>query len=227
MDLSDHPPVLDDVGQLSNRHRSQYLVQTLGTVITFGFDTAVSVTIADAVRLGRYMIRSPLVLERLKWDTERGEVTYQARPQRSKGPAGGLERWDVLEFIARVTDHIPEPGQQLIRNWGYYSNASRAKRLRESSLQSSAPPMQDQQRKPDSDEGQRQRRLGWAKMIQKVYEIDPLLCSFCGAEVKILSFIIESKTIKKILDWMGLPSHKPEPLAPSPPIFKDTVYVPF
>ncbi len=64
-------------------------------------------------------------------------------------------------------------------------------------------------------------------MIQKVYEIDPLRCSFCGAEVKILSFIIESKTIKKILDWMGLPSHKPEPLAPSPPIFKDTVYVPF
>ncbi len=52
-------------------------------------------------------------------------------------------------------------------------------------------------------------------------------CSFCGAEVKILSFIIESKTIKKILDCMGLPSHKPEPLAHSPPIFKDTVYVPF
>ena len=119
-----------------------------------------------------------------------------------------------------------EPGQQLIRNWGYYSNASRAKRLRESGLQSSAPPMQDQQCKPDSDEGQRQRRLGWAKMIQKVYEIDPLLCSFCGAEVKILSFIIESKTVKKILDCMGLPSQKPEPLAHSPPIFKDTVYVP-
>jgi len=34
-------------------------------------------------------------------------------------------------------------------------------------------------------------------MIQKVYEIDPLLCSFCGGEVKILSFIIKPKTIKK------------------------------
>lgn len=39
-----------------------------------------------------------------------------------------MVRWDVLEFIARVTDHIPEPGQQLIRNWGYYANASRGKR---------------------------------------------------------------------------------------------------
>ncbi|TDI35304.1 MAG: hypothetical protein E2P02_28130 [Acidobacteria bacterium] len=74
------------------------------------------------------MIRSTLVLERLNWDAERGEVTYQARPKRSKGPSGGIARWDVLEFIARATDHIPETGQQLIRNWGYHSNASRAKR---------------------------------------------------------------------------------------------------
>ncbi len=34
------------------------------------------------------------------------------------------------------------------------------------------------------------------------------------------------KTIKKILDAMALPSQKPEPLAHSPPLFKDTTYVP-
>ena len=53
----------------------------------------------------------------------------------------------------------------------------------------------------------------WHTMIQKIYEIDPLLCPFCGGEVKILSFIIKPKTIKKILDAMDLPSQKPEPLA--------------
>ena len=36
--------------------------------------------------------------------------------------------------------------------------------------------------------------------LQKVYEIDPLLCPFCGGEVKILSFIIKPKIIKKIVD---------------------------
>jgi len=88
----------------------------------FSVDASVRVeTITDAVRLGRYMIRSPLVLERLHWDAERAEVTYQARPKRSKGPSAGITRWDVLEFIARATDHIPETGQLLIRNWGYYS----------------------------------------------------------------------------------------------------------
>ena len=79
----------------------------------FFADASVRVeTTADAVRIGRYMIRSPLVLKRLKWDAERGEVTYQARPKRSKGPSGGIARWDVLEFIARVTDHIPHSSGQ-------------------------------------------------------------------------------------------------------------------
>ncbi len=63
-------------------------------------------------------------------------------------------------------------------------------------------------------------------MIHKVYEIDPLLCPFCGGEIKILSFIIKPRTIKKILDAMDLPSQKPVPLAHSPPLFRDTTYVP-
>ena len=71
----------------------------------FSADASVRVeTIADAVRLGQYMIRCPLVLERLNWDAERAEVTYQARPKRSKSPSAAIARWDVLDFIARVTD---------------------------------------------------------------------------------------------------------------------------
>ena len=165
------------------------------------------------------MIRCPLVLERLNWDAERAEVTYLARPKRSKGPSGAIARWDALEFIARITDHIPEPGQQLIRIWGYYANASRANRRRESGIENST---EDNLNGEDSSDAHRQRRLSWAKMIQKV---DPLLCSFCGGEVKILSFITKPKTIKKILDAMDLPSQKPEPLAHSP-LFRDTTYAP-
>jgi hypothetical protein len=190
----------------------------------FSADASVRVeTIADAVRIGRYMIRCPLVLERLSWDAERAQVTYQPRAKRSKGQAAGLTRWDVLEFIARITDHIPETGQQLVRNWGYYANASRAKRRRESGTQNSN---EDSQHGQDKSDANRQRRLSWAKMIQKVYEVDPLLCTFCGGEIKIISFITKSKTIKKILDAMHVPSQKPEPLAHSPPLFRDTTYVP-
>jgi hypothetical protein len=193
----------------------------------FSVDATVRVeTMTDAVRIGRYMIRCPIVLKRLQWDEERGEVVYAARPSRAKGPFGGVVRCNVLEFIARVTDHIPEPGQQLIRNWGYYSNVSRAQRRCDAEFES--PQKQegadiDQQ---DADGWRRRRKLTWAKLIQKVYEIDPLLCRFCRTEMKIIEFITEYPVIQKILTHTNFEPQQPEPLAHSPPLFKDTVYVP-
>ena len=82
----------------------------------------------------------------------------------------------------------------------------------------------------DVDGWRRRRKLTWAKLIQKVYEIDPLLCRFCGTEMKIISFITEYPLIKKILTHIDFESQQPEPLAHSPPLFnqgQDTVYVPF
>jgi len=64
-------------------------------------------------------------------------------------------------------------------------------------------------------------------LFLKVYEIDPLLCRFCGTEMKIISFITEYPVIKKILTHINFESQQPEPLAHSPPLFQDTVYVPF
>jgi hypothetical protein len=45
--------------------------------------------------------------------------------------------------------------------------------------------------------------------------------------MKVLSFITEYPVIRKILTHIDLKSQQPEPLAHSPPLFKDTVYVPF
>ncbi len=81
-----------------------------------------------AARLGRYMIRCPLVLERLSLDQDTGEVLYRTRPSRAAHPEGPVARWDVYELIARVLDHLPPPRHQLVRYWGYYSNVSRGKR---------------------------------------------------------------------------------------------------
>ena len=207
--------------------------QTVNNMLSWqhsGFSAHASVradTIKDAVQIGRYMIRCPIVLKRLQWDEESGEVVYAARPSRAKGPFGGVVRWDVLEFIARVTDHIPEPGQQLTRNWGYYANASRGKRRRNSELESPHEQEGTDIEEQDADGWRRRRKLTWAKLIQKVYEIDPLLCRFCGTEMKVISFITEYPVIRKILTHIDFESQQPEPLAHSPPLFKDTVYVPF
>jgi len=79
---------------------------------------------SEAVRLGRYGIRCPLVLERLSWDETSGEVVYRARAGHRDGRGHSVARWEVLEFLARLLDHVPELGQQLLRSWGCYSNAA-------------------------------------------------------------------------------------------------------
>jgi transposase len=32
---------------------------------------------------------------------------------------------------------------------------------------------------------------GWAEMIRKVYEVDPMVCPKCGGTVKVIAFIAE------------------------------------
>ena len=38
-----------------------------------------------------------------------------------------------------------------------------------------------------------------ARLIQKIYEVDPLTCAKCGGRMKILSFIEDPEIVKKIL----------------------------
>jgi len=32
---------------------------------------------------------------------------------------------------------------------------------------------------------------GWAEMIRKVYEVDPMVCPHCGGQMKIFTFLTE------------------------------------
>jgi len=55
--------------------------------------------------VGKYMIRPLLSLERLSLDELEGKVCYRYGEKPEE-----VERMDYLEFIARVTSHIPDKG---------------------------------------------------------------------------------------------------------------------
>jgi hypothetical protein len=68
-------------------------------------------------------------------------------------------------------------------------------------------------------------RMTWAALIKCVYEVDPLKCSRCGDEMRIISIINEDAIIEKILRHCGLwkeqaprppPEEKPPPVAAEP-----------
>jgi hypothetical protein len=65
----------------------------------------------ETERVGKYMIRPILSLKRLS--LHEGQVLYQYGKH-----SGETESMDYLEFIARVTSHIPDKGQVMVRYYG-------------------------------------------------------------------------------------------------------------
>ena len=47
-------------------------------------------------------------------------------------------------------------------------------------------------------------RKSWARLIQKIYEVDPLLFTKCQGQMKIISFIEGQAVIKQILQRLVL-----------------------
>ena len=53
-------------------------------------------------------------------------------------------------------------------------------------------------------------RIAWAKLLAWVGEAFPLACPNCGGDIRLISFITQPETIRKILTHVG------EPLVPPP-----------
>jgi len=59
--------------------------------------------------------------------------------------------------------------------------------------------------KPD-----RPHRIGWARLLKRVFDIDMQHCPNCGAgELKIIAAILERPVIEKILTHLGLDPQPP------------------
>lgn len=43
------------------------------------------------------------------------------------------------------------------------------------------------------------RKHAWARLLAKVYEVDPFVCPKCGAEMKVIAIIEDPDEIKRIL----------------------------
>jgi hypothetical protein len=73
--------------------------------------------------LCQYIVRSPVSLEKLYWDSATDTVLWHG-PKR--GHFRGENRYfSGLDFIARLTLHIPPKGKHLVRRYGVYSSRSR------------------------------------------------------------------------------------------------------
>ncbi|MCX6983546.1 MAG: transposase, partial [Lentisphaerae bacterium] len=192
-----------------------------------GFSVDKSVLIAakdsDALeRLVQYIARCPFSLDRILKITPTGHVVYKAEHdscRRFPEPASGdlrsgvsrnFQVFDPLDFLAEVTQHIPNTGEHTIRYYGWYSNKSRGMRAKLARL-GEAVAVKNIEAVVDAEEEdtpfRKTCRSRWAAMIKKVYEVDPLKCPKCSGQMRIISFLEkkdQADVIEKILKYCKL-----------------------
>ena len=163
-------------------------------------------------RLSAYILRPSFAGTRLQYQAQTGQIQYRT----NKGVTRSM---DALDWIALVTSHIPDPHQQMVRYCGRYSNASRGKR-RKQSLPLPRATAVDSSPQPHSPAQHFafQRRRNWARVLKKIYEVDPLTCPRCGSQMEIIAFIEEWTVIRKILQHLGL-WDRPQRSPPPPRLF--------
>jgi hypothetical protein len=172
-------------------------------------------------QLARYMIRNPFSLEKMEYKAKQGMVVY-----RSKHHATLKRNFQIMPgaaWLKLLLQHVPDRGEHLVRYYGWYSNRSRGERIRAEGSESSCDTKADEtdavgqlDSDPSTDdlvdsEYLNAARSAWARLIKKVYEVDPLICPHCGGEMRFLAVIEEAPVIERILRHIGV-------WDPSPPL---------
>jgi hypothetical protein len=159
-------------------------------------------------RLCRYITRPAIANERLKQDGE-GNVVLQLKSPWRDG-ATHL-RMSPLEFMQRLAALVPRPRLHLIRFHGVLApNAG---------LRAAVVPGPPEKAGDDAalQAHGAPARMGWARLLKRVFDLDLEHCPQCGGEFRIIAAIEAPALIARILTHLGLPARAP-PRSPARPL---------
>ena len=180
-----------------------------------GFSIDNSVRILDEPAqesLAEYIARPPISLKKIHYEPFKGRVLFHTKY--SEYFKQNLHMFDALDFLADLTQHIPPKGLQLIRRYGLYASRTKGRWRDMPWVAERAPDgwkathqldgaADDLGYEPLSDGDEEitvdARKRAWARLLAKVYEVDPLVCPKCGAEMKVIAVIEDPDELKRIL----------------------------
>ncbi len=180
---------------------SEALVQRITAWRHTGFSVHNGVKVRDAAgrqRLAQYMLRAPFALEKMKYDERTGMVLYRSHLHKSLKRNYQLmpgAQW--LELLCR---HIPDRFEHLVRYVGWYSCRCRGERAR----LGAAAPVADGAAPEDPIANAVRARSAWARLIYKVYEVDPLECPKCKGQMQVIALIDDPAVVRRILKHLNL-----------------------
>jgi hypothetical protein len=155
-------------------------------------------------RLIRYCARPCFASENLRWNGP--WLIYRLSKPTHTGQT--FVQLDPLEFLDRVSALIPYPRRHRRHYHGVFApNSPLRKKVTESAQKRPGqiinPSVQEAVEKVGKVS------LNWAKLIARIYEVNPLIC-ICGKEIKIIAFVTHSADIRRILSGIGWPTEIPE-----------------
>ena len=176
--------------------------------------------------IAQYLVRPPLSLNKIKYEPFKGKVLFKTKYNEYFGE--NFKVYNASDFIAALTQHIPPARVHLVRYYGLYSSRTKGIWNTASYIARLAPegwPTKQEEwdvvKEDDNIEVERQevkggaKRSAWARLINKVYGINPLTCEKCGSEMLIVSFIKEPEQIDKIMHHLKKQGRSPPVLAHS------------
>jgi hypothetical protein len=186
-----------------------FIRMLLGWRHTSGFSVEKGVWIArddedGKEALAQYILRNPFSMEKLTYNEQTGMVIYHSKMTHGRNKKN-FDVFDAEEFIAAITQHIPQKSFQMVRYYGWYSNRSRGERekgVHRTGEQLAPKPAEVEVLNISAYKPRPIPSKTWRECIKKVWEADPLICPRCHAEMKIVGFITEAETIRNILEHL-------------------------
>jgi hypothetical protein len=182
-------------------------------------------------RLLRYCARPPFALERLEEVDAQQIIYHLPKPT----PGGQTTRTlTPLELIGLIAQLIPRPRTHRHRYFGVLAPnatlrqavtalacASESNANTES--ETSTPdhrvdPQETQNPEENSETSSRScAHYLWAMLLARIFEVFPLTCPHCGGSMRLMAFITDSSSIKRLLNHIGEPSTPPPITRPRGP----------
>jgi hypothetical protein len=163
--------------------------------------------------LTQYAARPAVSLKKVHYEPTKGRVFFHTHY--SDYFKENMKMFDALDFIAELTQHIPPKRIQLIRRYGLYASRTRGIWKELPGVIEHAPEKWKQRETETNNEAEDStadlqeneidhptQKQAWARLLAKVYEIDPMICPHCGGEMKIIAVIQDTKEIKKIISHL-------------------------
>ena len=187
----------------------------------FSVDAAVRIEGNDRAgleRLLRYCARPPFALEHLH-QSDAEHLVYHCPKPRPDGPRDLV--LTPLELIDRIAALVPRPRTHRHRYYGVLAPNAPLRSAVTALAPAAVPPAPTSSANDEQTSHRAVARYLWAMLLARIYEAFPLLCPICHAEMRIIAFINEAPTVKKILEHIGESSQPPR-IAPArgPPLWE-------